>query len=53
VLGNPVIVFDYVKEAYSNDLWRRKSVALSDPSFCIRERGLWYYRIERRRQEDE
>lgn len=35
--GNPVIVFDHVKKAYRNDLWRRKSVALSDLSFCVRE----------------
>ena len=35
--GNPVIVFDYVKKAYRNDLWRRKSVALSDLSFCVKE----------------
>ncbi|MCK4604665.1 MAG: hypothetical protein KAU41_08270 [Deltaproteobacteria bacterium] len=35
--GNPVIVFDYVKKAYRNDLWRRKSVALSDLSFSVQE----------------
>lgn len=35
--GNPVIVFDYVKKVYRNDLWRRKSVALSDLSFCVKE----------------
>ena len=35
--GNPVIVFDHVKKVYSNDLWRRKSVALSDLSFSVQE----------------
>jgi len=35
--GNPVIVFDHVKNAHKNDLWHRKSVALLDLSFCVQE----------------